>query len=122
MGDPRHLLGLAAEAATARWLAEAGWEIVERRARSPAGGEVDVVAIDPSGALVAIEVRARHTSRTGRAVMTVDARRVARLRRTLTAVARTGRHGLRELRVDLVTVEPAGVPDRWRLTRIEGIG
>ena len=122
MGDPRHLFGLAAEAAVAAWLTDAGWRIVERRARSSTGGEVDLVAIDPSRTLVAIEVRARRTRRTGEAAATVDARRVARLGRTLGAIAASDRHPHRALRVDLVSVEPAAEPGRWRLARIPGIG
>ncbi len=122
MGDPRHQLGLAAETAVAGWLTDAGWRVVERRARSPTGGEVDLVAIDPQRTLVAIEVRARRTHRTGGAVLSVDARRVARLGRTLAAIGASGRHAHRALRVDLVTVEPADAPGRWRLVRVPGIG
>jgi putative endonuclease len=122
MGDPRHLFGLAAEAAVAAWLIDAGWRIVERRARSPTGGEVDLVAIDPECTLVAVEVRARRTCRTGAAVETVDARRVARPGRTLGAIAASDRHPHRGLRVDLVSVEPAAEPGLWRLARIPGIG
>ena len=122
MGDPRHDLGLAAEEAVARWLIGAGWRIVERRARSPAGGEVDIVAIDPGRTLVAIEVRARRTRRTGEAALTVDRRRVVRLGRTLAAIATERRHGHRAMRIDLVTVEPAGGAGCWRLARIPGIG
>jgi putative endonuclease len=122
MGDPRHLLGLAAEAVVAAWLTDAGWRVVERRARSPTGGEVDLVAIDTDRTLVAIEVRARRTRRTGAAAATVDARRVARLRRTLGAIAAGGRHPHRALRIDLVTVEPSERRGRWRLARVPGIG
>ena len=122
MGDPRHDLGLAAETAVAGWLTDAGWRVVERRARSPAGGEVDIVAMDPERTLVGIEVRARRTRRTGEAALTVDRRRVNRLRRTLAAIAADARHEHRALRVDLVTVEPAADPGRWRLVRVPGIG
>ena len=122
MGDPRHILGLRAEAAVAGWLTDAGWQIVGRRVRSGAWGEVDIVALDPDLTLVAIEVRARRSARAGRAAMTVDAARVARLRRTLVAVAARRDHGHWALRVDLVTVEPSGVPGRWRLVRLPGIG
>ena len=122
MGDPRHLLGLAAEAAVAAWLTDAGWRIVERRARSPSGGEVDLVAIDPDRTLVAIEVRARRSRRTGSVAATVDARRVARLGRTLGAIAASGRHPHRALRLDLVTVEPSEERGKWRLVRVPDIG
>jgi Holliday junction resolvase-like predicted endonuclease len=122
MGDPRHDFGLVAEAAVAAWLTDAGWRVLERRANSPTGGEVDLVALDPSRALVAIEVRARHSRRAGEAAVTVNARRVARLGRTLATIAANGRFGHSALRVDLVTVEPAGQPGRWRLFRLPGIG
>jgi putative endonuclease len=122
MSDPRHLLGLAAESAVADWLTDAGWRVVERRARSPTGGEVDLVALAPDRTLVAIEVRARRSRRTGEAAVTVDARRVARLGRTLAAVAARGGHLHRGLRIDLVTVEPTPEPNRWRLARVPGIG
>jgi len=121
MGDPRHDLGFAAEAAVARWLTGAGWRVLERRVRSPTGGEVDIVAIDPERTLVAIEVRARRTRRMGAAALTIDRRRVTRLGRTLAAIATEQGHGHRALRVDLVTVEleKAG---GWRLVRVPGIG
>jgi putative endonuclease len=122
MADPRHLFGLAAEAAVAAWLTGAGWCIVERRARSPTGGEVDLVAIDPNRTLVAIEVRARRTRRTGAPAATVDARRIARLGRTLANIATSGRHAHQALRVDLVTVEPSEERGRWRLVRVPGVG
>ncbi len=124
MGNPRHLLGLSAELAVADWLTDAGWRVVARRARSPDGGEVDIVAIDPRATLVAVEVRARNSSRTGAAAVSVDARRVARLGRTLASIgAGLGMHHA-GLRVDLVTVEPDadGGPGRWRLSRLPGIG
>ena len=122
MSDPRHLLGITAEEAVACWLKRAGWTIRARRERRPGGGEIDVVAVDPAGTLVAIEVRARRTSRTGAAVATVDAHRVARIGRTLVAHARVSGRAWSGLRVDLVTVEPLpDAPRRWRLRRLPGL-
>ena len=123
MGNSRHLLGLAAEDAVARWLTDVGWTIVGRRVRSGAGGEVDIIALDRVRTLVAIEVRARSRNRTGGPADTIDPRRVARLGRTLATVAARERLGIQELRVDLVTAEPIpGEIGRWRLRRISGIG
>ena len=122
MGDPRHALGIAAEEAAAAWLTAAGWRVIRRRARAPGGGEVDLVLVDPRGTLVAIEVRARRSARTGTAATSVDGRRVARLGRTLAAVATGSREPYVGLRIDLVTAEPEGVQGRWRLTRTPGIG
>lgn len=123
MADPRHDLGRSSEDAVAAWLERAGWRILERRRRSASGGEVDIVALDPNGVLVAIEVRARRSARSGSALESVDARRVDRLRRTLVEVARVRRERSTGLRVDLVAVEPSGAEDRsWRLRRVAGIG
>src|SRR5687767_5838119 len=106
MGDPRHLLGLAAENAAARWLDACGWRVLARRCRSPNGGEVGLGALDPDGTLVAVEVRARRTSRAGAAGLSVDGRRVARLRRTLATIGAASGTPHRALRVDLVTAVP----------------
>lgn len=124
MGDPRHALGHAAEEAVASWLTACNWRIVARRLRSPGGGEVDIVAVDPAGTLVAVEVRARRDDRTGTPAETVDGRRIARLGRTLAAVGAAS--GVRHtgLRIDVVTVQPVTMPPdgRWRLTRWPKVG
>ena len=121
MADPRHLLGRAAEDRVAAWLSRQGWRIVGRGVRSPSGGEVDIVALDPSGVLVALEVRARRSPRAGAALMTVDGRRIARLRRTLAAVAHdVGPH--RGLRIDLVSVTPSRVLGHWLVSRVSDVG
>ena len=94
-----------------------------RRIRAGGGGEVDIAALDRSRVLVAIEVRARTTARTGRAAETVDAARCRRLGRTLAGIAAREPIGASGLRVDLVTAEPEpGELGRWRLRRIAGIG
>ena len=122
MTHPRHRLGLAAEEAVVTWLASTGWRVVARHARSASGGEVDLIATDPGGVLVAIEVRARTSTRTGEAAASVDRTKVARLERTLVAVALGQQMRHPALRVDLVTAEPERAsPGRWRLRRIPGI-
>jgi Holliday junction resolvase-like predicted endonuclease len=81
---------------------------------------------DPASVVVAIEVRARRHARTGTAVESVGAPRVARLRRTLAAYAAQLDGAQTSLRVDLVTVVPVTGPDgpdarRWRATRFPAI-
>jgi len=124
MGDPRHDLGLRAEQAAAAWLERCGWWILARRQRSPHGGEVDILALDPDGVLVALEVRARRSERAGQAGESVDARRVTRMRRTLAAFAATRETRHAGLRVDLVTVEPmhGGPAGAWCVRRVPDIG
>ena len=104
--------------ATAGWLSHRGWRVLERRWRS-AHGEIDLVCLDPDGVLVAVEVKLRRTTRAGSPADAVDRRRVARLRGALGAYATEQRWAAIGLRIDLVSVTPAG--DLWRLSRWPGI-
>lgn len=123
MGDPRHDLGMNAERAVGAWLEESGWRLLGRRVRAPGGAEVDIVALDPDGVLVGIEVRARRTARAGTGTESIDARRTARTGRTLAAFAAGAGVDHRGLRIDLVSVMPEpGTDARWRLRRIPNIG
>ena len=123
MTDPRHRLGTDAEDAVARWLVGAGWRLLAGRLRSPGGGEVDLVLLDPHGTLVGIEVRARRTNRTGLPEETVDVRRVARIGRTLAAFATRSGVEHRGLRVDLVAAHPVPGPmPALRLRRLPNLG
>ena len=115
MPDPRHRLGLEVEAAVADRLGRSGWRILERRCRT-AAGELDLVCLDPAGVLVAVEVRARRSPRSGSAAESGSVAKVARLRRALRAYAAgTGRRSV-TLRVDLVTVD-RDAQGRWRMAR-----
>ncbi len=123
MGDPRHELGIVAERTVAAWLEQSGWRLLGRRVRAPGGGEVDIVAVDPGGVLVGIEVRARRTARAGIGTESIDPRRTARTGRTLAAIAAGARVAHRGLRIDLVSVMPEpGTDAGWRLRRIPNIG
>jgi putative endonuclease len=82
----RQRLGRTAEDLVASRLAAAGWEIVERNARTR-HGELDLVVID-NRSLVFVEVKAgRAGSAFGpeRPVLSVDRRKQARIRRLATA-------------------------------------
>jgi putative endonuclease len=115
MPDPRHLLGEWGEELAATWLTARGWTILARRWRT-AGGELDLVALDPEAVLVAVEVKLRSAPRTGEPAETIDRRRLRRLRAALGEFrARPGEAMRSELRVDLVAI--SRTPDgRWRLT------
>jgi putative endonuclease len=118
MSAAQQQLGRLAEDATARWLATRGWCVLERRWRSPSG-EIDLVCRDPDGVLVGVEVKLRRTSRAGGAADAVDARRLARLRGALVDYARQPASRATGLRIDLVSVTPAGTA--WRLERTPGV-
>jgi len=107
MTERRQRLGRAAEGLVAARLAGAGWEIVERNARTRYG-ELDIVALD-GGTLVFVEVKAgREGSRFGpeRPVLSVDFRKQRRVRRLAIAWMSERRDPPRyaEIRFDAVGV------------------
>ena len=109
----RRRTGEIAEDFVARRLAAAGWEIVERNARTRYG-EIDVVARD-GRTLVFIEVKgARAGTSFGpeKPILAIDARKQRRVRRLATAWMSERRAGPRydEIRFDAVgvTLDRAG--------------
>jgi putative endonuclease len=107
MTATRQRIGRAAEDLVAAHIAEAGWEIVERNARTRYG-ELDIVALDAS-TLVFVEVKAaRRGSRFGpeRPVHAIDFRKQRRIRRLATAWMSERRDRLRyaAIRFDAVGV------------------
>lgn len=122
MGDPRHELGGRGEEAVAAWLTASGWRVLARRWRVPEG-ELDIVALDAAGTLVAVEVRARRTARTGAAAESVGDVHLRRLRAALRRYAAEASPGHAGLRVDLVTLTSVNeeAEPRWRATRLEAI-
>jgi putative endonuclease len=86
MTRTRQRLGQAAEDLVAARLANAGWEVVERNARTR-HGELDLVALD-GRTLVFVEVKAgRAGSAYGpeRPILSIDFRKQRRVRRLATA-------------------------------------
>jgi len=109
----RRRTGAIAEDLVARRLAAAGWEIVERNARTRYG-ELDIVARDDD-TLVFIEVKAaREGTQFGpeRPILSVDFRKQRRVRRLATAwmSERRGQPPYEEIRFDAVgvTLDRAG--------------
>jgi putative endonuclease len=107
MTAQRKRIGNAAEDLVAARLADSGWEIVERNARTRFG-ELDIVALDRSS-LVFVEVKAgREHSAFGpeRPILGVDRRKQQRVRRLATAWMGDRRSAPRyaEIRFDAVGV------------------
>ena len=107
--------GQIAEELVAHRLAEAGWEVLARNARTR-HGELDIVALD-GRTLVFVEVKgAREGARFGpeRPVLAVDHRKQRRVRRLATAwmAERRGLPPYKEIRFDAVgvTLDRAGRP------------
>lgn len=65
-------------------LVEQGWRVLDRNWRSPqrdCPGELDLVALDPDGVLVVVEVRTRRGEACGTALESVTPVKLRRLRR-----------------------------------------
>ncbi len=118
MTDPRHQFGHRAESVVAERLGAMGWRILARRWKV-SEGELDLVALDPLGTLVGLEVRGRRSPRTGSAVESVDRRHLARLRAALVRYAISEPVAHLALRLDLVAIDRSATG--WRMVRHPGI-
>ncbi|MFC5380382.1 YraN family protein [Aquipuribacter nitratireducens] len=110
-------------------LTSQGWRVLRRNWRSPVRecpGELDVVAVDPDGAVVVVEVRTRRGSACGTALESVTPGKVRRLRRLFAAWWSSlppddrGPRGA-GARIDVVAVQlaPGAVP---QLEHVRGVG
>ena len=95
-------VGAYGERLAARYLTEAGLEVVDRNWRCDQG-EIDIVALD-AGCLVVCEVKTRRSTAFGDPVEAVTWRKAARLRRL--AACWLAEHDLpvEEVRVDVIGV------------------
>ncbi|ARD42768.1 YraN family protein [Actinomyces gaoshouyii] len=106
--EKRRLTGQRGEDIAVDYLRDSGWRILDRNWRAPAGsglrGEIDIIAEDPAGALVIVEVKTRSTLRAGPPAAAVTPPKEARLRRL--AIAWAGQRGAppHRLRLDVVSV------------------
>jgi putative endonuclease len=108
--ESRRRLGRRGEMATARWYSGAGYTIVDRNWRCPAG-EIDLVALEPGGSVVVIcEVKTRSSTSFGspaEAVTVAKQRRLRRLAALWLAGQRTAgspRPTVRAVRFDVAAV------------------
>lgn len=110
-------------------LVEQGWQVLERNWRSRSRdcpGELDVIALDPDGVLVVVEVRTRRGDACGTALESVTPLKLRRLRRLFGVwwSAQPGGTRVRHAggaRIDVVAVQlrPHGPA---RLTHVRGVG
>ena len=104
MPDPA--AGRRAEDFVAAELAAEGWRLLARNLRTPCA-EVDLLAVDPAGELVVVEVKARHPLSWMRQEDALRPHQRARLGRALEWIAR--RHAWRgAVRLDLAAVDLDG--------------
>ncbi|HZK05048.1 MAG TPA: YraN family protein [Actinomycetaceae bacterium] len=112
-------IGEYGERLAARHLEEAGYRLLARNWRCKAG-EIDIVAVDPCGALAFVEVKTRHGTGHGHPFEAVTGQKVARLRRLAGAWLTEHPHeGPIRLDAVAVTLRRAGAP--W-VEHLAGVG
>lgn len=101
MTTTRAALGASGERVAARFLLDQGWQIIRRNWRL-AGGEIDLLARDPGGELVVVEVKARQT--VGQTDPTANLNSLKKRQLTRLAQVVSDRYPEASVRVDAVTV------------------
>lgn len=86
----------------ARFVAEQGWEVLDRNWRCPAG-EIDLVARDGT-TLVFVEVKTRRSTRFGSPVEAVTRAKLARLRRLAWTYVKDCDQHTECIRIDVVGI------------------
>jgi len=110
----------------ARHLSAAGWVILARNVRV-GRSEIDIVAREPGGLLVVVEVRSRSVLRLGAPEESVDAAKVARLYAAAWQLLHSGAILTAEpsdgecFRVDLVSVERTDDGRWWLRGHLRGL-
>lgn len=114
--DARRLLGRRSEEAARKYLEQKGYAVVATNV-AVRWGEIDLV-VEKDGWLVFVEVRAKTGERFGSGAESVDARKMARIRRVAAwFLQRTGRTEAR-VRFDVLSLRWEG-PHRVRVRHIE---
>lgn len=111
-------LGMQGEQLAADYLAELGYQILERNWRST-GGELDIIAVD-GDTIVAVEVKTRSGTGYGAPLEAITRQKAQRLRRLLLSWVRAEQPRWREMRIDAIGIvlRPG---ERPRIDHLEGI-
>lgn len=112
-------LGAWGENAAAAHLALLGWQVLDRNWRCPAG-ELDIVAREPDGTLVFVEVKCRSGLGFGEPIEAITHAKVAKLRELAQHWLATHPHRCCDVRIDAIGVlrDPRTGP---HLTHVRGI-
>lgn len=113
-------LGRRGEDLAVQYLGDQGYTIVGRNWRFGRLGELDIVAVDPSDCLVAVEVKTRRDGRLGGPLEAVTPAKVERLGRLAAAWCRAHEPGVARLRVDVIGIE-IGDPLPARVTHVQDV-
>lgn len=128
-GAAKAAVGAYGEQLVSDRLLEQGWTVLVRNWRSPSRdcpGELDVIALDPDGTLVVVEVRTRRGQSCGTALESVTPLKLRRLRRLFGVwwATQEPRDRVRHAggaRIDVVAVQ-LQLQGASRLTHVRGVG
>lgn len=120
MTDARRKTGASGEELAAHYLTRRGWTVVARNWRCPSG-EIDLIARDPDGFAVLVEVKCRRGLGFGDPLEAITYDKVRRLRRLAAEWLASLDHAVPFVRLDAVGV--LTFPDGTsRVTHVRGIG
>ncbi|HBX76620.1 MAG TPA: YraN family protein [Acidimicrobiaceae bacterium] len=105
MTNATSLLGNAGEAAAATWYEHRGYEVLARNWRNRRG-EIDLVVLAPTGALVIVEVKTRRTTAKGSGFDAVTPVKQQRLRRLALEFVAAQSKWFDTIRFDVAVVTP----------------
>lgn len=100
-------------------LVSGGWRVLTRNYRLR-GGELDLVCEDDRGVVVIVEVKQRRSAAFGGAALAIDARKIARLRRTASHYLAFGL-GLPDAATRIDAVLVTGTKDRHSLEHLRDV-
>ncbi|MDF1489811.1 YraN family protein [Tessaracoccus caeni] len=111
-GKPAQSLGRRGEQLAAQYLMARGWEVLERNWRCNEG-EIDIIAVDPDGILVFVEVKTRSGLYYGHPLEGITLEKARRLRGLAVRWVREHAATTPRIRVDGVGVvlPPGGRPE-----------
>jgi len=98
--------GRSGEAQAEAWLTAQGWQIVDRRVKTPRG-EIDIIARD-GGCIVFVEVKWR--ARSADLADAIDERRLARVAAAAGIVFPRLSQGNDDMRIDVILLAPGEAP------------
>ncbi len=98
--------GRGGEEKAARWLEGEGWEILDRRRKTPLG-EIDLIA-RRDGLIAFVEVKWRRS--VPDLDLAIDERRLARVAAAAGAVAHEYADGGEDIRIDVILLAPGAQP------------
>jgi putative endonuclease len=116
----RATIGALGEQLAVEYLTAQGWRVLARNWRCRYG-ELDVIAAEPAGVVVFVEVKTRTTDQFGGVAQAVTPNKVRRLRRLAGLWLGTQEGSWSQVRIDVIGVRVGRCPTP-EITHLRGVG